>query len=63
MERRLQLVESGPFAPHRWPSIALASAELRRPRHLHAVRSDASAPSPARSAVREGGVPPPSRRR
>ena len=63
MERRLQLVESGPFAPHRWPSIALASAELRRPRHLHAVRDDAGAGSPGRNTAPEARPSLPSRRR
>jgi hypothetical protein len=62
MERRLHLVESGPFAPHRWPSIALASAELRRPRHLYAVRDGASAPPPAQSPAPEARAPFPSRR-
>ena len=62
MERRLHLVDSGPFAPHRWPSIALASAELRRPRHLHAVRDGASATSPAQTVAREARSPFPSRR-
>jgi hypothetical protein len=63
MERRLHLVESGPFAPHRCPSIALASAELRRPRHLHAVRDGAGAASPGRSTIPEARPPLPSRRR
>jgi hypothetical protein len=62
MERRLHLVESGPFAPQRWPSIALASAELRRPRRLHVVRGGAGTPSTAQGVSPEARAPLPSRR-
>lgn len=62
MERRLHLVENGPYAPQRWPSIATASAELRRPRHLHAVRDDGIA-SPAPAQAPSMRAPMPSRRR
>jgi hypothetical protein len=41
MERSLHVVPTGPFAPQRWPSIASASAELRRPRHLRVVQGSA----------------------
>lgn len=62
MERRMHLVESGPFAPHRWPSIAAASAELRRPRRLHLVHGGAGAPATAQGVAREARAPLPSRR-
>lgn len=42
---RMHLVETGPSARTAWPSIASASAELRRPRHLHAVPARAENPA------------------
>ena len=62
MERRLYVVEN-PFPPASWPSIARASAELRRPRHLHAAREAASASAPARSGPPGARAALPSRRR
>jgi hypothetical protein len=59
----MQLVESGPFDPRRWPSIALASAELRRPRHLHAIRGGADAESSGRGTASDARASVPSRRR
>jgi hypothetical protein len=37
MNRRLHLVDTPGSAAHLWPSIAAASTELRRPRHLRVV--------------------------
>jgi hypothetical protein len=37
MNRRLHLVDTSGSASHTWPSIAAASTELRRPRHLRVV--------------------------
>jgi len=37
MERRMHLVETAEEGRLEWPSIAAASIELRRPRHLRAV--------------------------
>jgi hypothetical protein len=49
MERRMHLVGTLP-EPLKWPSIAAASIELRRPRHLHpvpsATDSESAAPRP-----------------
>lgn len=37
MDRRLHLVDRPESTSRRWPSIAAASTELRRPRHLRIV--------------------------
>jgi hypothetical protein len=45
METRLHLVEAPEERPLVWPSIAAASTELRRPRHLQAVPAQRRTPS------------------
>jgi hypothetical protein len=42
MAHSIQLVPQDSPTTVTWPSIAAASAELRRPRHLHAVPARAS---------------------
>jgi hypothetical protein len=55
MERRLYLAGTAePYRP-KWPSIAAASTELRRPRHLHAVPSIPAA-EPERAGGRRGSA-------
>jgi hypothetical protein len=59
MERRMHLAGTAVPEPLKWPSIAAASLELRRPRHLHAVPSSGQT-SPSRS---RGSTPLERRRR
>jgi hypothetical protein len=59
MESRLHLAGTVVPEPLKWPSIAAASQELRRPRHLHAVPSPVPAlPTPR---VRSATSPEPRR--
>jgi hypothetical protein len=52
MERRMHLAGTAVPEPLKWPSIAAASTELRRPRHLHAVSTSASeSTSPRRTRL------------
>jgi hypothetical protein len=44
MERRMRLAGKTVPEPIKWPSIAAASHELRRPRHLRVVPAPADAP-------------------
>jgi hypothetical protein len=57
MERRFHVIDTGALAPNRWPSIAVASAELRRPRHLHAVRDGDSASTRAAARAHDPRAP------
>jgi hypothetical protein len=51
MDRQLHLIDTGTTGPTHWPSIAHASAELRRPRHLRVVpAATESTASPERAA-------------
>jgi hypothetical protein len=56
MERRMHLIEPASVVTLKWPSIAAASTELRRPRHLHAVRSAEATPAPTDRAPRFGST-------
>jgi hypothetical protein len=58
MERRMHLAGTAVPEPLKWPSIAAASSELRRPRHLHPVTSPGTA-----SVSRQRGATPRERRR
>jgi hypothetical protein len=49
MERRIHLAGTAVPEPLKWPSIAAASMELRRPRHLRAVPSVVPAGAASRS--------------
>ena len=48
MDRRMHLAGRSVPEPLKWPSIAAASTELLRPRHLHAVPSAPVSDSAAR---------------
>lgn len=54
MERRMHLVETAGQDRLEWPSIAAASTELRRPRHLRAVppREQSSSSAPRETGLR-----------
>jgi hypothetical protein len=54
MERRMHLAGTAVPEPLKWPSIAAASTELRRPRHLHVVPSAA----PKSRSAAPGSRPP-----
>ena len=53
MERRMHLVGTAVAEPLKWPSIAAASTELRRPRHLHPVPSTTPDSGSAAAAPRQ----------
>jgi hypothetical protein len=64
METHLHLVEATEERRLVWPSIAAASSELRRPRHLQAVPAQRRTPSsPLRVAPPEPTSPFPFDRR
>lgn len=55
MERSLHLVDP-PVTQLRWPSIAEASLELRRPRRLHPVAPHGATAGPRAGLTRPGTV-------